>query len=87
LSFAAFLQPKRKISERDFPWDGPLKPTIWDLFDIAHFLQGRGLHFRLFLAGYGPSFDTLLTPSRRGRQWAMNRKVTVEITGDRPDRN
>ena len=35
LSFAAFLYPKRKISEVDFSWVEPLNPTIWNLFDIC----------------------------------------------------
>jgi hypothetical protein len=34
LSFEAFLQPKRKILEGDLSWVEPLKPGIWNLFDI-----------------------------------------------------
>jgi hypothetical protein len=34
LSFAAFLEPKRKISEGDFSWVEPLKAKGPDPFDI-----------------------------------------------------
>ena len=34
LSLDAFLWPKREISEARFSWVEPLKPTIWNLFDI-----------------------------------------------------
>ena len=43
------------------PWVEPLKPTIWNLFDISPMAQGRGSLFPAFSRGYGPSFGTFLT--------------------------
>ena len=60
LSFDAIFQPKRKISEGDFSWVEPLKPTIWNLFDIWPQKQGQTCQFRTFLQVTDPSFDTFL---------------------------
>jgi len=60
LSFDAIFQPKRKISEDDFSWVEPLKPTIWNLFDIWPQTQGQTCQFRTFLQVTDPSFDTFL---------------------------
>jgi len=36
LSFKAFLHPKWKISEGDFPWDEPMKTRDPNLFGMAN---------------------------------------------------
>jgi len=54
LSFEAFWQPKRKISESDFSWVEPLKPTIWNLFEICPKNAGQSLSDFAIFAGYGP---------------------------------
>ena len=41
LSFVAFPPPKWKIPEGDFSWVEPLKPIIWNLFDIGPLMKGE----------------------------------------------
>jgi hypothetical protein len=54
LSFTAFPQLNRKISEGDFSWDGPLKPTIWPLFDKGPKCRAQADQFLVKGGGYDP---------------------------------
>ena len=36
-----FSSTEMEISEVDFSWVGPLKPTIWNLFDIGFKMSGE----------------------------------------------
>ena len=51
--------------ESRFSWVEPLKPTIWNLFDIGLKTQGQVRQNWLFLRVTDPSFDTFLTTSNR----------------------
>ena len=45
LSLAAFPHSKREVSEHNFYWVEPLKPTIWNLFDICPQAMGKAARF------------------------------------------